>query len=144
MNVVKLMFLPTVFNGLFDNLRKKRSFHLCLGKEIHLCKDESCYKTANEKTTLDATAPADGEKASESSLDTSTVDVQRSGPHYHCPVCNVLRNRRSPLINHLWRCIEQPRNSKALTDNWKKATILLEKDLENVPHPRDVEGLKVS
>ncbi|CAI9731188.1 uncharacterized protein LOC115217962 [Octopus vulgaris] len=112
------------------------------GKEIHLCKNESCYKTANVKTTSDAATPADGEKASESSADTSTVDVQRSGPHYHCPLCNVLRNRRSPLINHLWRCMEQPRNSKALTDNWKKATILLEKDFEKVPHPRDVEGLK--
>ncbi|GAB1606033.1 uncharacterized protein LOC115217962 [Argonauta hians] len=110
------------------------------GKEIPLCKDESCYKTATGNNPSDATTSTDGEQTTETA--TTTTDVQRSGPHYHCPLCNVLQNRRSPLLNHLWRCVEQPRNSRALAENWKKATTLLSKDLQNVPHPRDVEGLK--
>ncbi|CAE1225146.1 unnamed protein product [Acanthosepion pharaonis] len=142
-----------------------------LGPEIHLCKKEECYKEVNSNNGNTVEANGNSGKTTEvdpnqtlspstlnpedlasSSTTTSTTTttttnenntITDTGPHYHCPLCNLICKRRSPLINHLWRCMERPRTSQSAVDeNWKKAINPDLNEATKVPHPRDVKEIK--
>lgn len=139
-----------------------------LGPEIHLCKKDVCYKEANsnkETNAKEANGNSENNNNAEDdfnqtdSLSTPNLEdstaaasskttnenntITDNGPHYHCPLCNLICKRRSPLINHLWRCMERLRSSQSTVDeNWKKALNPDLKEANKILHPRDVKEIK--